>query len=328
MSSPDPGKGNPPRKKVLIVGRIRPEGLALLTPAAGIDIEVLTDPDTPIPERALVDVDGLIVRYGVVTDAHLEHANRLKIVSRHGVGLDNLPLPSLASMGIPVTIVGPVNSVSVAEQTLALLMAVSRRITSYDRAVRDGTWSLRESLRVTELAGKTFLLLGFGRVGREVATRAKAFGMTVVVYDPFVSAIQVKKAGYIHTGDWLAMAPDADVLSVHLPLNKDTRHVINAKVLARMKPTAIILNTSRGGLIDETALYDALKDPMAEGGAGLDTFEVEPVAPTMPLLTLDNVVVSPHSAALSLETAIRMGTVAAQNVIDAFEDNLNPALVV
>lgn len=316
------------RKKVLIVGQIRAEGLALLSPDAGIDIEVLSDPDTPIPERALLDVDGLIVRYGVVTDVHLEHANRLRIVSRHGVGLDNLPLQSLSSMNIPVTIVGPVNAVSVAEQTLALLMAVARQITHYDRAVRDGNWTMRESLKVTELANKTFVLLGFGRVGREVAKRALAFGMKVVVYDPFVSAAQIGKAGCLHTDNWGAVAPNADVLSVHLPLNEDTYHIVDAQVLAGMKPTAIVLNTSRGGLIDESALFDALTGPMADGGAGLDTFEIEPVDPTMPLLSLHNAVVSPHSAALSLETAIRMGVVSAQNVIDAFDDNLNPALVV
>ncbi|MEE8281325.1 MAG: NAD(P)-dependent oxidoreductase, partial [Gammaproteobacteria bacterium] len=198
----------------------------------------------------------------------------------------------------------------------------------YDQAVRNGNWSIRDRLSVSELAGKTLLLLGFGRIGREVAKRAQAFDMDILIYDPFVSSDAATATGVVKIDDWREVLDRVDVLSIHLPLIAETQNIIDAGVLAAMKPTAILLNTARGGLVDEGALYEALHTRMAAGGAGIDTFEVEPPGLDAPLLSLPNVVVSPHSAALTEEAAERMGMVAARNVIAGLEDRLDPELVV
>ena len=313
--------------RVLIVGQIHPDGLALLDAEPGLDYEIIVDPATDLSPDQVTETDALLIRYGVLSEELAARMGRLRVVSRHGVGCDNLPVDYLGLRGVPVTIVGPVNAVSVAEQVMAMLMAIQRRIGAYDAAVRVGNWGIRESLAVGELAGRTFLLLGFGRIGREVARRALAFDMKVAVFDPYVSEHDIRGAGCDRVDDWRAALAGADALSLHLPLTDDTRGMIGAAELLRMKRTAIVINAARGGLVDEAALFAALTERMAQGGAALDCFETEPVCPDMPLLSLPNVVVSPHSAALSAETARRMGEVAAQNVIDGLNGRLDPALV-
>ncbi len=315
-------------KRVLIIGQIHAAGLKILNDHKGLSIEMITDPDAGIPVELVQASDAILIRYGVLSEAHIENANRLCVVSRHGVGCDNLPMDSLTARGIPVSIVGPANAISVSEQTMAMMLSLSKKLAQYDQAVRNGNWSIRDRLSVSELAGKTLLLLGFGRIGREVAKRAQAFDMDILIYDPFVSSDAATATGVVKIDDWREVLDRVDVLSIHLPLIEETRNIIDAGVLAAMKPTAILLNTARGGLVDEGALYEALHTRMAAGGAGIDTFEVEPPGLDAPLLSLPNVVVSPHSAALTEEAAKRMGMVAARNVIAGLEDRLDPELVV
>ncbi|MHA1555098.1 MAG: hydroxyacid dehydrogenase [Alphaproteobacteria bacterium] len=313
--------------RVLVAGRIHPAGMAVLDAADALDVDVVVDPGASMPADRLAAVDALLIRYGVLREADVEQMPALRVVSRHGVGCDNLPLAALSARGVPVTIVGPVSAVSVAEQVMAMAMALVKRIGAYDAAVRDGNWSIRDSLQAGELAGRTLLLLGFGRIGREVARRALAFDMNVLVFDPFVAHSDIQDAGGLPVDDWRKMLPEVDVLSLHVPLTQATSGMIGAEELVAMKPTAIVLNAARGGLVDEAALHAALTGPMARGGAGLDCFAVEPPPIDLPLLNLDNVVVSPHSAALSEEAAQRMGEVAAHNIIAGLAGTLNPALV-
>ncbi len=194
-------------------------------------------------------------------------------------------------------------------------------------AVRSGNWNIRDSLAVGELAHRRLMLLGFGRIGREVARRALAFDMEVLVHDPFVSDDVVCDAGCIPVADWRGSLPEIDALSLHLPATPETRGIIGEAELARIKPTAILLNAARGGLVDEAALHAALTGRMTKGGAGLDCFMDEPPSPDQALLKLPNVVLSPHSAALSAEATKRMGVVAAQNVIAGLNGTLDPALI-
>lgn len=313
--------------RVLIAGRIHPDGLALLEAEPGLEIETVTDPGAALPADRLAAADALLIRYGVLTAEQAAGAPRLRVVSRHGVGCDNLPVQALAARGVPVTIVGPVNAVSVAEQVMAMLLALLKRIGPYDAAVRSGNWAVRDSLAVGEAAGRKLLLLGYGRIGREVARRAAAFDMTVMVHDPFVDAGAIRADGCLPVTDWRAALPEADILSLHLPATAETGGLIGAAELARMKPTAILINAARGGMVDEAALFAALTGPMARGGAALDCFAAEPPPANLPLLSLSNVVVSPHSAALSAEASRRMGIVAAQNVLAGLEGRLDPALV-
>lgn len=314
-------------KNVLIVGKIHPHAQQLLNGHGGLNITMLNDPGAPIPVPLVEQSDAVLIRYGVLSEADIRHASRLRVVSRHGVGCDNLPVDALSARGIPVTVVGPVTAVSVAEQTIAMLLCLFKKIGAYDQAVRSGNWPIRESLSIAEMAGKTMLLLGFGRIGREVARRALAFDMEVLVYDPYVSRDAASAASVTKVDDWRAVLGQVDALSVHLPLSAATRNTIGASVLAAMKPTAILLNAARGGLVDEQALYDSLSTRMAAGGAGIDTFAQEPPASDAPLLRLPNVVLSPHSAALTAEAGRRMSMVAASNVIAGLQGTLDPALI-
>lgn len=313
--------------RVLIAGNIHPDGLALLHAESGLQVEVISDPGAALPMDRLAACEALLIRYGVLSAEQAAAMPKLRIVSRHGVGCDNLPVAELAARGVPVTIVGPVSAVSVAEQVLAMLMALVKQIVHYDIATRTGNWAIRDTLAVGELAGKRLMILGFGRIGREVARRALAFDMEVLAYDPFVAAEAVRAAGCTPVADWRAALAQVDAISLHLPASAETRGMIGAAELALMKPTAIVLNAARGGMVDEGALHAALSGRMAWGGAGLDCFAVEPVPLDLPLLALPNVVLSPHSAALSREAARRMGVVAAQNILDGLHGRLDPALV-
>ena len=313
--------------RVLVVGKIHAAGMEVLRARPDLDVVVIDDPSAQIPAEEVARANAVLIRYGVLSAAAVGGAQSLRVVSRHGVGCDNLPVAELSARGVPVTTVGPVNAVSVAEQTFAMMLAAIKRLARYDQAVRRGDWAIRDSLEAAELAGKTLLLLGFGRIGREVARRARAFDMDVLAFDPYVSAPAMETMGVRRTEDWHGILGQVDVLSIHLPLSPETRGVVNAGVLGALKPTAIVLNTARGGLIDENALYQALTTRMIEGAAGLDTFAVEPPGIDNPLFRLPNVLLSPHSASLTREAARRMSVVAARNVIAGLDGTLDPELI-
>ena len=313
--------------RVLVAGKIHDAALAVLRSRTDLEVVVIEDPGTQLPADEIARADAILIRYGVLTAAAAAEAKFLRIVSRHGVGCDNLPVAALSARGIPVTIVGAVTAVSVAEQAFAMILAAVKRLTEYDRAVRNGNWAIRDSLGTAELSGKTLLVLGCGRIGREVAKRAVAFDLKVLAFDPGVSRADAQAAGVQKIDQWRDVLGDVDVLSLHLPLTEETRNVIDSAVLVALKATAIVVNTARGGLIDEDGLFNALTTRMANGAACLDTFALEPPDLSHPLFGLPNVVLSPHSAALTAEAARRMGVVAAQNVLNGLDGKLDPALI-
>ncbi len=313
--------------RVLVAGRIHPAGLDVLRARRNLEILVIDDPGAQIPIHEVAESDAILIRYGVLSAAAVDAAPGLRIVSRHGVGCDNLPLAALSARGIPVAIVGPVNAVSVAEQAIAMMLAAIKKLAQYDRAVRRGEWGIRDTLAPAELAGKTLLLLGFGRIGREVAKRARAFDMRVLAFDPYVIDEVLRDFGVERVANWRDVLGQVDVLSIHLPLTAETRNIVDAAVLAALEPNAILLNTARGGLVDEAALCAALATRMVHGAAGLDTFAVEPPAANSPLFELPNVILSPHSASLTIEAARRMGVVAAENVLAGLDGTLDPELI-
>jgi len=312
--------------RVLVVDKVHPSGLALLRQRPGITVETL---EVPTPATLLEGVrgaDGIVIRTSPLPGDAIAAAPQLKIVSRHGVGHDNVDLAALNSRRIPLAVVGSVNSVSVAEHALYLLLATMKCGAAYDRAVRTGPWGFRNSLAAREIDGKTLLILGYGRIGREVVRRAAAFGMRILVHDPFLAA-SVVAAPAEPAGDLDTALAEADAVSLHLPLTAESRHIIDAARLARMKPSAVLICTARGGLIDEAALAAALREKRL-AAAGLDVFAEEPPPADHPLLGLDNIVLSPHSASLTEESAIRMSLVAAQNCLDGLDGKLDPSLVV
>ncbi|WP_366657831.1 hydroxyacid dehydrogenase [Fodinicurvata sp. EGI_FJ10296] len=312
--------------KVVIWGAIRPEGIAVLEARPDTEVTVIDAADAEGLAHALTDADGLLIRTAPLTPAMIAGAKNLKVVARHGVGYDNVPVDLLTARGIPLALTGAVNTLSVAEHTFFMMLSAAKAGIWHDRAVRSGNWNARDELRAVELAGRTLLLVGFGRIGREVAVRAAAFGMTVRVYDPHVSAADMTAAGVDPVPDWRAALSEADVVSLHLPLTPDTRHLIGQAELAAMKTGSVLINAARGGLVDENALADALRSGHL-AGAGIDTLEAEPPAPDHPLLAIETAILSPHNAGLTLESAIRLGVTSAQNIVAGLAGCLDPALV-
>jgi D-3-phosphoglycerate dehydrogenase len=292
-----------------------------------VRFDIIAAPTEPEILARTPAADAIIVRTTKLTAAAIDAAPRLKIVSRHGVGYDNVDLAALDRRGIPLTLVGNVNALAVAEHALFMMLTIAKQGIAYDRATRDGNWKLRDSFGATELAGKTLLLLGFGRIGREVAKRAQAFGMTVLAYDPYVREAAMYAARVQPAPKLEDALPQADFISVHLPLTPETRGIIGARQFAAMKRTAIVISTARGGLVDEAALVEALRSGTIRA-AGLDVFVDEPPSSDNPLLKLDNLLLSPHSAGLTAECAMRMGEVSARNALAGLNGTLDPELVV
>ena len=270
--------------------------------------------------------DAVVLRTQPMTAEVIAAAPKLKIVSRHGVGYDAVDVTALNARGIPLAIVGDVNSRAVAEHTLMLMLAVARKVAQHDAAIRRGDWNVRNRFDTVELDGKSLLLAGFGRIGRRVAELARAFGMTVTAYDPFVKPEMMAKHGVRPAADLVKALGEADYVSLHMP-GSATGAVIFEEELKAMKPGAILINAARGGLVDETLLDRALRDGKL-AGAGLDVLTSEPPAMDHPLLTNERVVLSPHSAGLTAECAARMAVASVQNVLDHFAGRLDPALVV
>jgi D-3-phosphoglycerate dehydrogenase len=311
---------------VLVAGKIHNVGLELLRAAPGVNVDYVEEVSTASYRPFMPGADAVLIRTQPMPAEVIREAPSLRIVSRHGVGFDSVDLAELNRRGIPLTVVGDVNSRPVAEHTMLLLLAAAKRLVPHDSAVRRGDWSFRNRMEAAELDGKILLIIGFGRIGRHVAAMAAPFGLKILAHDPFQSEAMITAGGALPVGDLQTALPAADFVTVHAP-KVDGRAIIGAAELARMKPTAILVNTARGGIIDEPALTAAL-DAGSIGGAALDVFDDEPPAPGNALLASSRTVLTPHIAGLTAECAERMAIVAAQNILDFFDGRLDPALVV
>ncbi len=318
------------KKKLLFIKGIREEGMRLARERDDVEVAITDHLRGPALAEAASDAHGLLVRTAVIDRQVIDAARNLMVVSRHGVGYDAVDVQALTERGIPLTICPGANSVSVAEHAMFQILALAKRCQAHDQGVREGRFdALRGAMLPADVQDKTLLILGFGRIGRLLAPRAKAFGMRVMACDPYIDQGIIQAAGCTPVADFRAALPGADVVSVNTPLTPETRRMIGAAELAVMKPTAIVVNTARGGIVDEDALADALRRK-ALAGAGVDVFECEPASPdlTHPLFACDNVIFSPHCAGVSLEAGIRMGVMATQNILDAFDGRLSPDVVV
>ncbi len=293
------------------------------------DIEC--DRFTDLSEDNLVEhianYDAAILGVAPFTPRIIARADRLKVVSRFGVGYDAVNVPALTEAGILLTVVGTANSVTVAEHSLFLILALAKRCTIYDREVRKGNWNIRWDYPAYDIAGRKVLVLGFGRIGRRLVPRLVAMQMDVLVHDPYVIQDAITCVGATPVEDWRAVLPEIDFLSVNCPKNDETTGMVGAAELAAMKRTAFVINTARGGIVDESALYDALKADTISG-AGIDPFVIEPAPVDTPLFELGNIIVSPHSAGVTEESIYRMGYWAAKNVVDCFDGKLDPDNVI
>ncbi|MGB9859581.1 MAG: hydroxyacid dehydrogenase [Moorellaceae bacterium] len=302
------------KKKVLIVQPIHESGMQRF----GDDFEVKVAPDPSIEtvKREIKGVEGVIVRTAPFPREIIEAADRLKVIARHGVGVDNIDVQAATEKGILVLNTPDANAVSVAEHTLTAIGALAKRLVPMDRATRKGNWEMRNEYKAIDLDGKVLGLVGLGRIGTLVAKKASAaFNMKVIAYDPYVSRSIAEENGITLYDDLDRVFREADVVSLHTPLTPETKGLVNAARIFMMKPTAFLINFSRGEVVDEQALYEALKRGTI-AGAALDVFQEEPPPRHHPLFELDNVLLSPHSAALTQECVVRMATGAAQGVLD------------
>ncbi len=273
------------------------------------------------------EYDAAILSITPFTARIIDKADKMQIVARHGVGYDAVDVPALTKKGIPLAVVGTANSVTVAEHALFFILALAKRAILFDREVRKGNWDIRYDHIGYDIADKKVLVLGLGRIGRRLVPMLNAMGMKVFVYDPYVLQDSIVTSGATPVEDWRAALPDMDFVSVNCPKNEETNGMIGTAELASMKKTAFVVNTARGNIVDESALYHALKNGSI-AGAGIDPFVVEPAGPNEPLFELDNIIVSPHSAGVTKESLFRMGAAAAQNILDQFDGRLNPENVI
>ncbi|MFD2371811.1 phosphoglycerate dehydrogenase [Brevibacillus sp. GCM10020057] len=284
--------------KVLITDPLSEYGIQQLLDAPDVEVVRKTDLSPSDLLAVIGDYDALLVRSQTqVTAEVLAAGKKLKAVGRAGVGVDNIDINAATQAGIPVINAPDGNTISTAEHTFAMLMAVARNIPQAHKKLVDGTWD-RKSFQGVELNKKVLGILGMGRIGSEVAKRAKAFGMTVMGYDPFLTEERAQKLGVIHsTVDEICRA--ADFITVHTPLTKETRHIISSREFAKMKDGVRIINCARGGIIDEKALYEAITTGKV-AGAALDVYEVEPPVDN-PLVGHPKVVTAPHLGASTIE---------------------------
>ncbi|MDE2383149.1 MAG: hydroxyacid dehydrogenase [Alphaproteobacteria bacterium] len=310
---------------VLLAGKLHPAGLALLEASPGFSFQHVEEVSESSYVPLIAGADALVIRTQPLRAETVAAAHRLKIVSRHGVGYDAVDVPALTARGIPLAIVGDVNSSAVAEHAMMLILAASRRLNRAEKAVRHGQWAWRNTLESREVAGKHLLIVGYGRIGRLLARMAGVFGMSVSAYDPYLLKQGWPEGPVSSEADLGAALARADVVSLHIP--KSDGPVLGVAQLAQIKPGAAVINTARGGLIDEAALAAALRSGRV-GAAGIDVLDAEPPPPDHPLLGFDQVIITPHNAALTLECAERMAVSSVQNVLDFFAGKLNPALVV
>ncbi len=282
----------------------------------GFVIETLEEPTYECLLRQCADADYLLVSGRLpIDESVLSSATHLKMIQRTGVGTEMLDLEAIKRHSLPVYVNQGVNSRSVAEHTLTLILACLKRLTSIDRQVRKGVWKKQETGTSTrELYGKTIGLVGMGAIGRQVATYLNIFGAKVYYTDIFRQTDEVEKAlGITFVPTFEALIPQVDILSFHCPLTDSNREMLNGKTISLMKPDAIVINTARGKLIDETALYESLENGRI-AFAGLDVHYEEPMASDDPFKQLDNVILTPHIAGLSFETFRSMMSNAIGNI--------------
>ena len=309
-------------KKILVIQPIHEEGINLLKDNSDFEYEVVDNIDTEFLKSKIKDCDGISIRTAKLSGDVIEAANNLKIISRHGVGYDNIDLEVSKKKDITLAITATANAVAVAEHVMFMILNISKRGSMYDDTVKSGKFNERNKLpKTVELWNKNILIAGFGRIGQALIKRCLGFEMNVFVFDPFVSKEFIEKRGGTKVDNLSETSKDMDAMSLHIPLNDETKNIINYELLKYMKKNCIIINAARGGIVNEVDLDRALNENLIFG-AGLDVFETEPPAENNPLLKNKKVFLSPHTAAFTEECMIRMGKETIQNIFDFFDGNL------
>ncbi|MGO4855456.1 hydroxyacid dehydrogenase [Phaeovulum sp. W22_SRMD_FR3] len=310
---------------VLVAGKLHPLGRALLDAAPGVSVRYIEEVSEESYAPYIDTADALLIRTQPMSATTIAQARQLKIVSRHGVGYDAVDLTALNQRQIALAVCGDVNSTSVAEHAAMMILAASKRALRADKSVRQGPWDWRNGLESQDLRGRNLLLLGYGRIGRHTATMMGGFGLTIRAYDPYLLGQGWPPGPVTPVADLAEGLAWADIISVSVP--RAGKPLIGTAEFAQMKDGVVLVNTARGGVVDETALIAALSSGKV-GAAGLDVFEQEPPARDNPLAGFDQVLLSPHIAGVTDGAAERMALGSAQNILDFFAGRLDPNLIV
>ncbi len=310
------------KKKIFVTESMSQQGRALLKERDDIELvefpNMISAGDFEAMLRQQAPVHGVALGATRFGEPELEASGDMKVVTRIGVGYDAVDVPALSRRKIPLMVAGTANSPSVAEQALFMMLTLAKRAVEMHSIVKDGKWAARLGMLPYDLFGKTVLIIGFGRIGTRTAKRCVAMEMNVLVYDPYKPAAEVKAAGCEAVSDLDAALPRADFVSIHCPKTPETVGMFNAARLQRMKPTAYLINTARGGIVEEKALYEALVSGKL-AGAGLDVFEQEPPPSGHSLFELPNVIMAPHVAGVTREAVDRMSVQTARNLLSALD---------
>lgn len=299
--------------KIVISHRLHDDGMAVLE-KAGAEI-VITDSGKPADMLpALRDADGVIIRIGSIDRATMEQCPKLKAIGRPGVGVDDVDVAGATALGIPVVIAPGANTRSVAEHALAMMLACAKHMPVSDREMRKGNFAIRSAYKAYELYGKTLGLIGCGHIGGVLASLAQGLGMKVLVYDPFLTKEAVEAQGCGYRAEMEAVLRESDVVSLHTPLTPQTKNMIGETELRLMKPTGILINCARGGIVEETALCRALREEWIQAAA-TDVVVNEPIRTDDPLFALENLIVTPHMAGQTKEAASGVARMAAEGVL-------------
>ena len=315
-------------KKIAVIEKIHNDGLEELKKNSDYQYELITDTSEKNLIKKLPEFDACTLRVSKLNENILKHCLKLKVISRHGVGYDNIDLSYIKKENITLLITATANAVAVAEHVIYMMLSISKSINQYDNEVRSGNFKKNASkIETLELFNKEILIVGFGRIGKSLIKRCLAFDMQVNVFDPYVSNDEIKNCGGNKIENLEKGLEFCDYLSLHVPLTEKTKNMIDFTKLKTMKKNSIIINTSRGGIINENDLNKALNDNIIFG-AGLDVFEKEPIEKNNPLIKNKKVLLSPHSATFTNECKSRMAIETTKNIIDFFENKLDKSMIV
>ncbi len=314
--------------KIGIIEKIHEDGIKILDKNKNFEYEIIENVTKENLIKELPKFDAVTLRVTKLFPEILKHCKKLRVISRHGVGYDNVDLKYLKDNKIALLITATANAVSVAEHVMYMILSLSKGITQYDSLVRSGNFKNNVSkIETYELLNKEILIAGFGRIGKILIKRCLGFDMKVNVFDPFIDKKTIESFGGKKIDDIYSGIKTADFLSIHMPLNNETRNLINLDKLKTMKKNAIIINTARGGIINEVDLDVALNNGIIFG-AGLDVFEKEPINIDNPLIKNKKVLLSPHSATFTKECTSRMSIETIENIINYFENKIKKNMVV
>ncbi len=316
------------RYKIAVIEEIHKDGLDLLDEHPDYDYELITDVSEANLIKKLPDFDACTLRVSKLNENILKHCKKLKAISRHGVGIDNVDLNYIKKNNITLLVTATANAVAVAEHVFSMFLSLSKSIIEYDTEVRKGNFkSNAKKITTFELLNKNILIAGFGRIGKKLIKRCLAFDTKVHVYDPYVDEKTIKNYGGVKINNIEDGFKIADYVSLHMPLTSETKNLLNYSVFKKMKKNSIVVNTARGGIINEIDLEKALNEGLIFG-AGLDVFANEPIEKNNPLLKNNKVILSPHSATFTDECTSRMGIETTKNIIDFFEKKIDKSMII